>query len=191
MRRSVEVMILLTTAMTAIAVAGTIEGKSSLGNSVIYVDTIQGKTFPSPSQRPVMGQQGLAFNPHILVVQQGTTVEFLNNDAVQHNVFWPSINGHKKEGHNLGTWPKGDKRSFTFDRPGVVALLCNVHPEMSGYIIVSPTPYFAQSDASGNYTIQNIPDGKYNIVAWHEGTKQQTKSLEVAGTAKADFNLSK
>ncbi len=191
MTRSIELMILLTTVMTAMAVAGTIEGKASLGNSVIYVDAIQGKTFPPLSQRPVMGQQKLAFNPHILVVQQGTTVEFLNNDAVQHNVFWPSVSGNKKEGHNLGTWPKGDKRSFTFDRPGVVALLCNVHPEMSGYIIVSPTPYFAQSDASGNYKIENIPDGKYNIVAWHEGAKQQTKSLEVAGTAKADFDLSK
>jgi plastocyanin len=191
MTRSIELMILLTTVMTAMAVAGTIQGQASPGNSVIYVDTIQGKTFPPPSQRPVMGQQKLAFNPHILVVQQGTTVEFVNNDAVQHNVFWPSIGGNKKEGHNLGTWPKGDKRSFTFDRPGVVALLCNVHAEMSGYIIVSPTPYFAQSDASGNYKIENVPNGNYKIVAWHEGAKQQAKSLEVAGTAKADFDLSK
>jgi plastocyanin len=191
MTRSIELMILLTTLMTASAVAGTIEGKASLGNSVIYVDTIQGKTFLPPSQRPVMGQQKLAFNPHILVVQQGTTVEFLNNDAVQHNVFWPSISGIKKEGHNLGTWPKGDKRSFNFDRPGVVALLCNVHPEMSGYIIVSPTPYFSESDAEGNYKIDNVPDGRYNVVAWHEGAKQQTKSVEVVGSGKVDFTLSK
>jgi hypothetical protein len=124
-------------------------------------------------------------------VQQGTTVEFLNNDAVQHNVFWPSISGIKKEGHNLGTWPKGDKRSFNFDRPGVVALLCNVHPEMSGYIIVSPTPYFSESDAEGNYKIDNVPDGRYNVVAWHEGAKQQTKSVEVVGSGKVDFTLSK
>lgn len=190
MTRSIELMI-LTTVMTAIAVAGTIEGKAALGNSVVYVDTIQGKTFPPPSQRPVMGQQKLAFNPHILVVQQGTTVEFLNNDSVQHNVFWPSISGNKKEGHNLGTWPKGDKHSFTFDRPGVVALLCNVHAEMSGYIIVSPTPYFSESDAEGNYKIDNVPDGKYNVVAWHEGAKQQTKSVEVVGSGRADFALSK
>jgi hypothetical protein len=110
---------------------------------------------------------------------------------VQHNVFWPSINGNKKEGHNLGTWPKGDKRSFKFDRAGVVALLCNVHSEMSGYIVVTPTPYSAQSNASGNYKIENVPDGKYNLVAWHEGAKPQTKSVEVAGSGKADFTLSK
>jgi hypothetical protein len=69
---------------------------------------------------------------------------------VQHNVFWTSVSGDKKAGHNLGTWPKGEKRPFTFDKAGVVPLLCNVHPEMAGYLIVSPTPYFAETDDSGN-----------------------------------------
>ena len=73
----------------------------------------------------------------------------------------------------------------------MVSLLCNVHPEMAGYIVVSPTPYFAETDASGNYKIDNVPDGKYNVVAWHEGMKLQSKSVDVAGTGKADFSLSK
>lgn len=110
---------------------------------------------------------------------------------MQHNIFWPSISGNKKEGHNLGTWPKGEKRDFKFDQPGVVPLLCNVHSEMSGFIIVSPTPYFAETDANGNYKIENVPDGKYTVVAWHEGSKQQTKPVEVTGTGKVDFALSK
>ncbi len=131
------------------------------------------------------------FSPHVMVIEVGTTVQFLNSDNVQHNVFWPSISGNKKLGHNLGTWPKGEKRPFKFDNPGVVSLLCNVHPEMSGYIVVSPTPYFAETDASGHYKIENVPDGKYNVVAWHEGMKQQSKSVDVAGTGKADFTLSK
>ena len=191
MMRSFLVTLLLVTAVAATAVAGTIEGKVSPGKSVVYVDTIQGKTFPAPTQHPVMDQKGLVFNPHVMVVQVGTTVEFLNSDNVQHNVFWPSISGNNKLGHNLGTWPKGEKRPFKFDNPGVVPLLCNVHPEMSGYMVVSPTPYFAETDAGGNYKIENVPDGKYNVVAWHEGMKQQTKSVDVAGTGKADFTLSK
>ena len=69
-------------------------------------------------------------------------------------------------------------------------LLCNAHPEMAGYIIVSPTPYFAETDESGNYKLENVPDGKYNLVAWHEGMKQQTKPLSVPGTNKVDFSLS-
>ena len=171
--------------------AGTIEGKVSPGKSVVYVDAISGKTFPASSQKPVMDQKGLVFTPHVMVVQQGTTVEFQNSDSVQHNVFWPSISGNKKEGHNLGTWPKGEKRPFKFDQPGVVPLLCNVHPEMAGYIVVSPTPYFAETDASGNYKIENVPDGKYNVVAWHEGMKTQAKPVDVAGTGKVEFTLSK
>jgi plastocyanin len=191
MTRSFLFSLLLAATMAGSAVAGTIEGKVSPGKSVFYVDAVQGKTFPAPTKKPVMDQKGLMFNPHIMVIQQGGTVEFLNSDSVQHNVFWPSISGNKKLGHNLGTWPKGEKRPFTFDQPGVVSLLCNVHPEMAGYIVVSPTPYFAETDDTGNYKIADVPDGKYNVVAWHEGMKSQTKSVDVSGTGKADFTLSK
>jgi plastocyanin len=191
MTRSFLITLLLVIAAAATAVAGTIEGKVSQGKSVVYVDSIQGKTFPVPTETPLVEHKGMMFSPHILVIQQGTTVEFLNSDNVQHNVFWPSINGNKKLGHNLGTWPKGGMRPFKFDQPGLVPLLCNAHPEMAGYIVVSPTPYFATTDDSGNYKLENVPDGKYNLVAWHEGMKQQTKSLKVSGTNKVDFFLSK
>src|SRR5271166_2092082 len=191
MKRSLVFAVVMTAFVTS--QAGTISGKVSgvTGESVVYVDAVQGKTFPAPTQQPVIDQKGLMFQPHIVVVQQGTTVEFLNSDSVAHNVFWPSVGGNKKLTHNLGTWPKGEKRSFKFDNPGAVPLLCNVHPEMAGYIVVSPTPYFAETDASGNYKIENVPDGKYNVVAWHEGMKTQSKSVDVAGIGKADFTLSK
>lgn len=173
--------------------AGSINGKVSgmKGRSVVYVDTIAGKTFPAPKEHPVMDQKGLLFSPHIMAVQQGTTVEFLNSDNVQHNVFWTAMGNDKKAGHNMGTWPKGEKRPYTFDKPGAVPLLCNVHPEMGGYIIVSPTPYFAETDDSGNYTIKDVPDGSYNVVVWHEGAKNQTKPVTVSGDTKADFTVSK
>jgi plastocyanin len=191
MKRNVLLTPVLILTLAAFAIAGTIEGKVSPGGSVVYVDAVAGKTFPPPSQQPVINQKGLTFSPHLLVVQLGTTVEFENDDSVQHNVFWPSIGGNKKFGHNLGTWPKGEKRSFKFEAPGVVPLLCNVHPEMSAFIMVSPTPYFVQTDAGGNYKIANVPDGKYSVVAWHEGMKMQTKPVDVAGTGKADFTLAK
>jgi len=175
------------------ACAGTIQGKVSgvSGPSVVYVDAIPGKSFPAPEQHALIDQRGLKFNPQLIVVLVGTTVDFQNSDSVQHNVFWPSVGGNKKEAHNLGTWPKGDKKSFKFTQPGVVPLLCNVHPEMSGYLVVSPTPYFVETDSSGVYKIDNVPDGKYNVTAWHEGTKQQTAAVTVAGTGKADLTLSK
>lgn len=173
--------------------AGEITGKVTgmKGKSVVYVDAIAGKTFPAPKDRPVMDQKGLLFSPHIMVVQQGTTVDFLNSDNVAHNVFWTSVNSDKKAGHNLGTWPKGEKRPFTFDKAGVVPLYCNVHPDMAGYIVVSPTPYFAETDDSGNYTIKDVPDGSYTVTVWHEGAKDQSKPVAVSGSTKADFTLKK
>ena len=189
-------MIVIATVVAGLSLAawaGTIEGKVSgmPGKSVVYVDAIPGKTFPAPTQHPVMDQKGLLFVPHILAVQQGTTVDFLNSDNVQHNVFWPSISGDKKLGHNLGTWPKGEKRPWKFDHAGAAPLLCNVHPEMSGYVVVSPTPYFAETDASGNYKIDNVPDGSYTVTAWHEGAKPKSQPVKVAGNTKADFTVSK
>ena len=182
-------LLVITMSLSVAAVAGSIQGKVSPGNSVVYVDAVPGKIFPAPSAQPVISQQNLTFKPHLLAVQQGTTVEFQNDDSVQHNVFWPSVGGNRKEAHNMGTWPKGEKRPFKFDRPGVVPLLCNVHPEMSGYVVVSPTPYFVTTDVNGNYKIENVPDGKYNVVAWHEGSKQQTKAATVASTTTVDFTL--
>jgi len=175
------------------ASAGTISGKVSgvTGESVVYVEAIAGKTFPAPTDKPVIDQKGLMFTPHIVAVAQGTTVEFLNSDTVAHNVFWISVSGNKKLGHNLGTWPKGEKRAFKFDNPGAIPLLCNVHPEMSGYVVVSPTPYFVVTDKSGSYKIDNVPDGSYTVTAWHEGAKNSSKPVTVAGEGKADFTLSK
>jgi plastocyanin len=169
--------------------AGSIKGKVAPGKSVVYLEAA-GAATPAASDKTVtMDQKGLRFEPHVLVVQVGTSVDFLNSDKVQHNVFWPSISGDKKKTHNMGTWPQGQKKAFKFTDPGVVALLCNVHPEMAGYIIVSPTPYFAETDADGAYTIANVPDGSYTVNAWHEGKKLQSKKTTVTGDTSADFTL--
>ena len=194
MKRSTLAVILVVALLSVAAFAGTITGKVSgvSGKSVVYVDTIPGKTFPAPAKPFLMDQKGLMFQPHILVVPVGSTVEFLNSDSVQHNVFWPSVGGNKKLTHNLGTWPQGQKRPFKFDQPGAAPLLCNVHPEMAGYVVVVPTPYYVETDASGEYKIDNVPDGSYTVVAWHEGAKPQSKPVTVAGgSGKADFTLSK
>jgi plastocyanin len=193
MKGTKAIVLTMMVALCSAAWAGDIEGKVTgmKGHSVVYVEAIAGKTFPAPKEHPIMDQKGLMFAPHIMVIQQGTTVDFLNSDTVQHNVFWTAIGSDKKAGHNLGTWPKGEKRSFTFDKAGVAPVLCNVHPDMAGYIVISPTPYFAETDDSGTYKIKDVPDGSYSLVVWHEGAKNQSKPITVSGGGKADFTLSK
>jgi plastocyanin len=193
MKRTLTMLAAVIAMFSLAASAGSISGKVSgvTGESVVYVEAIAGKTFPAPTEKPLIDQKGLMFTPHIVAVAQGTTVEFLNSDTVAHNVFWISVGGNKKLGHNLGTWPKGEKRAFKFDNPGAIPLLCNVHPEMSGYIVVSPTPYFVVTDKSGSYKIDNVPDGSYTVTAWHEGAKNSSKPVTVTGEGKADFTLTK
>ena len=106
MTRRFTLAIVLLVAFTTAAFAGTTEGKVSSGNSVVYVDSIPGKTFPDSTKDPLIDQKGLKFNPTVLVVQQGTTVDFQNDDTVQHNVFWPSISGNKKEATTSVLGPK-------------------------------------------------------------------------------------
>jgi plastocyanin len=170
-----------------------ITGKVNAGRgvSVVWLETAPGKTFPKPDKPLVMSQKSLRFTPHILLVPSGATVDFLNGDDVQHNIFWPAINGDKKLSHTLGTWPKGQTRMFEFTTPGVVPLLCNVHPEMNGYIIVTPTPYGAETDETGAFKVGDVPSGSYTMTAWHEGFKTQSKPIMVASDTKVEFTLAK
>ena len=180
---SITVLVLAAVA----AQAGEIKGKvtvtrmKSAKNIAVYIDTIPGKTFEAPAKHVIMDQKHLEFVPHVLVVLKGTTVEFLNSDATLHNVFWPDIGGNRKLAHNLGTWPQGKSKSYTFNDLGAASLLCNVHPEMSGYLVVVPTPYFAVTDSNGEYVIKDVPPGKYTLKTWSEEGKPTSQAVEVAG----------
>ncbi len=160
-----------------------VQGIKSAESIAVYVDVIPDKKFDAPKDHIVIDQRKMAFIPHVVAVQQGTTVDFLNSDPVGHNVYWPSISGNKKLSHNLGTWPKGDKKPFQFNDLGVASLLCNVHPEMSGYVVVVPTPYFAVTDKDGNFEIKNIPAGKYTLKTWSEDGKPTTQAVDVSAAS--------
>jgi plastocyanin len=178
--------------------ANEIKGKVSVQciksaeNIAVYVDAIADKKFEPPKDHVLIDQRKMAFIPHVVAVQQGTTVDFLNSDPVGHNVYWPSISGNKKLSHNLGTWPKGEKKSFQFNDLGTASLLCNVHPEMSGYVVVVPTPYFAVTDKDGNFEIKNVPAGKYKLKTWSEDGKPTTQAVDVSGaTATVELTVKK
>ena len=117
----------------------------------------------SKSKPAVMDQQDLRFLPHVLPVLVGTSVEFANNDKTFHNVF--SLSEAKK--FDLGLYSPGRRRTVTFDKAGLVRILCHVHPHMEAYIVVKEHPYFAVTDKRGNYELSGVPLGKYRIEVWH------------------------
>jgi plastocyanin len=164
------------------AKAGMLEGriqtrdpKLDLADFVIYVDDVEG-TFTAPDHVVVMDQKGLRFVPHVLAIQVGTTVEFANNDPLSHNVF--SISSPKR--FNLGLFGRGTSRRVKFDQPGVVQLLCNVHQEMSAFIVIVKNPYFAPTDEEGSFHIDNVPPGRHRLRIWHEGIDERSYDVEIA-----------
>ncbi len=180
-----------------LASAGSITGKvtahgvKNSGDAVVYIDKVPGKTFGAPKEHAKMDQKNLAFVPHVLPVLAGTTVDFVNSDDVLHNVFSPDKCCDK---FNLGSWPKGQSKSFTFKEPGCAAtLLCNVHPEMEGYVFVTGTPYYAVSAKDGSYEIKDVPPGKYTLKIWHEKLKGQDATVDVPekGSATVNFDIHK
>src|SRR6202166_230426 len=180
------VVVLLLSCLTAFA--GTLSGTVKVsGQSAVVLETVPAKTFPAPTQTVAMDQQGMKFVPALLVIQKGTTVVFSNDDNVPHNVFWPNISGNRALSHTVGTFNKGKTLSFKYENAGNVPLLCNVHPEMAGAIVVSPTPYFAETDADGNYSIKDVPAGAYKATEWHNG-KATALAVTVKGDTKLDFS---
>lgn len=151
---------------------------------VVYLET-EGSARPEPPSQPVvMDQRGLRFIPHVLPVVVGTRVSFLNSDPLQHNVFSAS----SAKPFNLGSYPLGVSRSVTFDRPGVVEILCNVHPEMGAYIVVLETPYFTLTDEQGRYRMEGLPLGVHSAWVWCEVHGKRSRTIQLKSSAnRLDF----
>ncbi len=151
-----------------------------MDQAVVYVETVTGAFH---GERAKMDQRNKLFTPYVLPVVKGTTVEFINSDELQHNVF-----GVGADEFNLGNWTKGITREHIFNKLGEVAILCNVHPEMEAYILVLQNPFFAQPDNSGKFRIAGLPPGEYVLKAWYHGkTKKQTVKVPATGSVTANF----
>lgn len=160
---------------------GTIEAKinspyARRSEGVVYIEKAEGK-FPPLKTNPVMDQKKLIFIPHVLPIVVGSTVNFPNNDVVRHNVFSPASS---VEAFNLGTYAAGVMKKRTFNKVGVVKLLCNVHAEMSAFIVVCQNPYFAVTNKrTASATIENVPPGTYNLTFWHKRLRSKAVPVTV------------
>jgi len=164
------------------------KGTRDCANAVVYIAAIPGKSFPPPRMPVAVDQKGLAFVPHVQPVLVGTTVDFLNSDPLLHNVFTSAACADK---FNLGTWPPGEVRSYTFKRECVAPLLCNPHPEMLGYVVVVSTPYFAVTDKAGRWSIPEVPVGQYTLTVWHPRLKGTSRGINAPAEGPVDFEIAR
>lgn len=185
----------------AIKGAVTVKRLRSPEDVVIFIEKVGENKFEPPEESAILDQRNLIFIPHVMPILVGTKVDFPNNDNVQHNVFSPS----KAKKFNLGTYGIGDTKSMIFDKPGVISLLCNVHAEMSSFILALKNPYFAVTDKEGKFSIPNdkvmeaakvakkykdLPAGKYIVKTWHERLKTVTQEVTVPEKGEVQVELS-
>jgi hypothetical protein len=163
-----------------ITVSGTVSGGGEIGpgGTVVWLkrmDGPMGRIVPPANQ--VVTQREKTFLPHVLAVPLGTTVQFRNDDRIYHNVF--SI--AKPNDFDGGIRATGATYTRTFNSPGAVEILCNIHSTMNGYVFVVDSPLYAKAQASGAFTIHGVAAGRYELAAWHEAASNITRKTIVVG----------
>jgi plastocyanin len=143
--------------------------KDSNAHVVVWLTPIGQQTTVTPMEHVRLVQRDKRFIPHLLVITTGTKVQFPNQDPFFHNVF--SL--YKGKRFDLGLYEAGSSRSVEFDKPGVSFIFCNIHPEMSGLILVLNTPYFGESDKGGDVVIHGLPPGRYRMNVWYERSTEE------------------
>jgi plastocyanin len=161
---------------------------NGLANVFLQIKSPPTGNYPAPSSDVVINQEGCMYVPHVAGVRVGQKLMFLNSDGVLHNVHGlPKVNRE----FNIGMPPTLKEKETSFSKPeAVFPVKCDVHPWMKSYVAVMDHPFFAVSDANGGFTIPDVPDGTYEVIAWHEKLGTQTGSVTVSGgAAKLDFSF--
>jgi plastocyanin len=191
-------LVVMQASQASLVSAGEITGRvmdkdgKSIANAVVFVHTLpEGMASPVPSedtQMAHMDQIQEQFAPQVLPIRVGTQVRFPNRDQVHHHVY--SFSKTKK--FELPLYKGEETEPVLFDKPGVVKVGCNIHDWMSGVILVVPTPHYAMTDKSGQFTLTDLPDGTYAVASWHERSRTKIKKtiqqVRVGETA-ATFTL--
>lgn len=144
-----------------------------------------GPASPKPPVKEVLDQRDTRFDPEIVVVPTGSTVEFPNWDPIFHNVFSLS----KTQPFDLGFYPKGQSRTVKFNHPGIVQVYCHIHANMYAAIIVTSSPWYAKPSAGGAFSWEDVPAGHYRLIAWHKIAGVFRTEVDVPESGKAEVTI--
>jgi len=140
---------------------------------------------PKPPVTEGLNQHGSRFEPDLVVVPTGSTVQFPNLDPIFHNVFSLS----KAQPFDLGYYPQGQSRSVKFNNPGVVQVYCHIHSNMYAAIVVTASPWFQKPSADGSFSFSNVPAGRYRLTAWHKIAGLHKVDVVVPETGSVDVTI--
>lgn len=162
--------------------------ENEVENVVIYIEEVGKKgNYSYSGKNPVLTQKDASFIPKVLPILKGTTVDIKNEDKIYHNVF--SLSDPKP--FNIGRRPEGETVPQTFNKSGLIRVFCDIHPNMSAFIVVLDNPYYVKVNSKGEYTLTNLPPGKYIVHAWHYNSDADPVEITIGAneTKTIDFSL--
>lgn len=163
-----------------------IDGKPAAAFGVVMLWPEKGSKKRVPKQRTVE-QRNKTFAPHVTAVPVGSTISFPNFDPIFHNVFSLS----RAKAFDLGMYKNGETREIKLEKPGIVRLGCNLHANMSAYLVVVDAPHYVIVESDGNYSFKSLAPGKYKVQAWSEASGEpMTTSITIKpGANESDLDL--
>jgi plastocyanin len=145
-----------------------------------------GKPASKPPVDAVLNQHGSHFDPELIVVPTGSTVQFPNLDPIFHNVF--SLSKARK--FDLGYYPQGQSRSVKFNDAGVVQVYCHIHAAMYAAIVVTDSPWYDKPESDGSFSFSNVPPGRYRLTVWHKIAGYRRVDVVVPESGSVEVNVS-
>lgn len=154
------------------------KGGAPVADVVVSLVPLDSVTKPAPPMTPVeIVQKGQEFSPYVTAIFAGTRVIFPNLDTVQHTIYSSS----KPKEFEFVLYDPGKSESLAFEKPGLIAIGCNIHDWMLSFVLVLDTPWFAKTPATGEAMVANVPPGRYRAEVWHPRlSKAVTKIVTVS-----------
>ena len=168
---------------TAPPVAQSADALNEFDRMVVLLEG--GSPSPKSPVKAILDQRNERFEPEIVIVPTGSTVEFPNWDPIFHNVFSLS----RTQAFDLGFYPQGQSRTVKFNHPGIVQVYCHIHAGMYAAIIVTSTPWYAQPSADGNFSWNDVPAGHYRFSAWHKIAGLFRTAIDVPESGKVEVTI--
>ncbi len=157
---------------------------TDLADAVVWLEPKGGGGTPAHSRTQIV-MESREFVPRVRVVSTGSAVGFPNQDPFRHNVF--SKSGPSE--FDLGLYGRGDSKDARVERAGVYPVFCNIHAKMAAFIVAVPTPYVAQPNPDGRFTIGAVPAGTYTLHAWHDRGGERSSEVTVAAEGRSDVKV--
>lgn len=143
--------------------------------SMIYLIPLNKKNNRKELKTQTLAQKDVSFQPGHLVVQRGAKVNVLNRDNIFHNVFSTS----PIKSFNIGKVRKNVDKVISFESVGHIQVFCDIHAFMSAIISIVDTPYFTKCDKEGNFSIKNVPPGRYKLIGWHSRSEYKASLVDI------------